>query len=136
QIRPASPANAASVPRLVTIPKRAATGSSDLMYRITFKPPATPGGKATAEVIFVAEGASATALTPEAPSTSFVPKTQGGYRYGEFPKNNAVERYWSEHPAEQRQVFHWIENEAGAKFDKVITAKSGSGAGPALPLST
>src|SRR5262249_2851232 len=109
-------------------PQRAAKGSLDLTYRITFRPPAAPGGKGTAEVIFIAQGPGAAAVTPERPSTSFVPKTQGGYRHGEFP-NGDVERYWDEQREEQRQVFPWVEDTAPAKFDQVITAKSGSGTG-------
>jgi hypothetical protein len=128
QVRPSSSATASSVPRLITIPPRVAKGSRGLTYRITFRPPAAPAAKGSAEVKFIAEGAGAAAVTPERPSTSFVPKTQGGYRHGEFP-NGDVERYWHQHRDEQRQVFHWIENAAPSKFDQIVTAKSGSGAG-------
>jgi Domain of unknown function (DUF4157) len=128
QMRPATPAITAPVERLVTIPQRAAKGSRDLLYQIIFRPPASPGGKATAVINFVAEGPGAAPVTAEAPSTSFVPKTQGAYNTGGFPNNNDALQYWDAHPNEQRQVFHWIENEAGPKFDQVITAKTGSGA--------
>jgi Domain of unknown function (DUF4157) len=128
QMRPPTPTIAAPVTRLVTIPQRAAKGSRDLAYRITFRPPASPTDKGTVDVIFIAEGPGATALTPETPSTSFVPKTQGGYSFGEFPNNNDVLQYWEAHQDEQRQVFNWIENAAGARFDQVIVARTGSGA--------
>jgi hypothetical protein len=126
QMRPATPAITAPVTHLVTIPQSAVKGSRDLTYQIIFRPPGTPGGKATAEIHFVAE-ALEKAVTPEAPSTSFVPKIQGGYNHAGFPNDDPL-AYWDAHQNEQRQVFHWIENEAPGKFDQIVTAKSGSGA--------
>jgi hypothetical protein len=124
QMRPA-PDISAPVTHLLTVPQRPAKGSRDLVYQIVFRPRSSPDKKATAEIHFVAEELGG-AVTPEAPSTTFVPKIQGGYNHAGFPNNDPL-AYWDAHQDEQRQVFHWIENEAGAKFDQIITAKTRGG---------
>ena len=112
QMRPATPNIITPIEHLVTIPPRAAKGSRGMVYQIIFRPRSSPRDKTIAEIYFVAEGPGAAPVTPEAPSTTFVPKTQGGYSHSGFPNNDAL-RYWDTHQDEQRQVFHWIEGEAG-----------------------
>ena len=127
QMRPQPPAITQDVTRLVTIPKRSPT-SRDVAYQIRFEAQLHPGEqKKRVDVAFVAERGGASAVTADPTSTSFTPKTQGGYSFGSFPDNDAA-KYWQSHQDEQRRVFNWIENAAPAHFDQVITTSSGSGA--------
>jgi hypothetical protein len=128
QARPQPATITQDVTKLVTIPKRAAPGSRDVAYQITFEAQLHPGErKNRVDISFLAEGSGASPVTAESTSTSFVPKTQGGYNFGSFPRND-VTAYWQSHPDEQRRVFNWIENAAPDRFDQVITTTSGSGA--------
>lgn len=132
QMRPQAPMLAVEMTKLIHIPQRRELGSRSLTYKITFRPPAQAKASGTVDVIFVAEGKSSTPITAEEPSTSFTPKTKGGYGHGQFPGND-VERYWEAHRGEERQVFNWIENAASNHFEQIITAKprKASGSQPA-----
>ena len=107
---------------LVAIPKRTDAGQSqNLLYQINFKPRANPAGHDTVEILFVAVGAGATAITPDPPSTSFTPKPVG-YQSSGFPQK--PDDYWRAHRAEERLVFSWIETRAPAKFDQIVKTPS------------
>ena len=111
---------------VVKIPKRAAAGASqDLTYQITFKPREVKTDRDIVEIRFIAEGAGATPVVPDPPSTSFTPKPIQ-YSTNSFPQNPDI--YWQAHREEQRRVFHWIEAEAPRpRFDQVITMTVTSG---------
>ncbi len=119
QMRPRA-AVAREIGNVVTVRKRPGAGASqDLAYQINFKPRQSPGGHDIVEILFVAAGAGAVPLRPDAPSTSFT--RSAGYTPGGFPQNDAA-RYWQAHPEEERRVFSWVETRAGARFDQVIDA--------------
>ena len=121
QIRPPSPVTG-ETRRVVSVRKRPkAAASQDLVYQVNFKPRPSPAERDIVEVIFVAAGAGAVPLTPDAPSTSFT--RSAGYTPVDFPQRD-VAGYWRAHPDEERRVFSWVETRAGDKFDQVIDTGS------------
>ena len=110
------------VTKMITVPKRPAKGSKDVTYEITFRPAPAANQKGDVELVFVFEGA---AVSPEAPSTSFTPKTTGGIPEANFPQNNPA-AYWQAHGEEYRRVYSWMENTAPDKFDQLLTITVGN----------
>jgi hypothetical protein len=127
QVRPQPPTITHDIIQVVNIPKRQARGSQDLAYLVTFHPPTVQGQRGIVDVDFVAEAAGGAPVVPAGTSTTFRPKTQGGYSHGNFPGND-VTKYWVSHREEERRVFNWVENSAGQHFDQILTLTTGSGA--------
>jgi hypothetical protein len=125
QMRPQPSSIAQDVTKVVTIPKRAAAGSRDVTYQITFEARPLPGNKENRVlVLFVAENKAASTVTADDPAPV---RSTPAYQHGSFPHNDA-DKYWQDHPGEHRRVFNWIENTAPQHFDQVITTTTGNGA--------
>ncbi len=96
-----------------------------LLYKLTFRPPASQGALPRLEIAFVVSGAAATAPTAVAAApANFQPATPNSTSWSGFPGTaaNPLAAYWTAHPQEHRAVFNFIENTAPARFDQVIEA--------------
>lgn len=98
-----------------------------LLYKLTFQPPASRGARPRLEIAFVVSGTAAVAPTavPAAPA-GFQPATPNSTSFSGFPGTaaNQLAAYWTAHPQEHQAVFNFIENTAPASFDQVIEART------------
>ncbi|NOY63148.1 MAG: DUF4157 domain-containing protein [Gammaproteobacteria bacterium] len=96
-----------------------------LLYKLTFQPPARRGALPRLEINFVASGAVATAPTtvPAAPA-NFQPATPNAFSFVGFPGGgaNPLAAYWTAHPQEHQALFNFIENSAPPRFDQLVEA--------------
>ena len=106
-----------------------ASTAPQLLYKVTFQPPATRRGKPRLTLEFITSGAAATGPTTIAAApASFQPATPNRLSYSGFPGpiNTALDDYWQAHPDEHRAVFQYIQSTAQASFDVVIEATTSS----------
>ena len=107
-----------------TIPAAAGgspTQAPELLYSVTFGPPAAGDPRPVLTFEFVASGAPVT--VPAAPA-DYVPGTHALSSQGFGSGGHAA--YFTAHPEHHRALFHWLENSAPASFDQVVTTATAS----------
>jgi hypothetical protein len=98
--------------------------TSELLYRFTFDPPAPGDSRPRLEISFVASGSASVAIqAPTAPAT-FQPSQPGMMHIGFPGGGNQPDAYWQAHPDEHRGLFQWMETQAPASFNQVITTET------------
>ncbi len=99
----------------------ASTQASELLYRFSFDPPAPGDARPRLEISFIASGSGSTPIeAPSAPATYH--PSQPALSFQGFPSGGSQPgAYWQAHPDEHRALFQWIETQAPASFDQVIT---------------
>lgn len=121
------PAGALKAEEIITVsipPRAGAPQSKALLYRFTFRPVAKgapKGALQTVGVDFVAEGTRATVTAaPTTPAAYTAPELSVGA--SDFP--DGMGNYWTKHPEEKKQLYRWIENASGPKFDQIVTTST------------
>jgi hypothetical protein len=118
QVKPAKTKTKAE--KIVTIAARSgAKKSKDLTYRFKFIP-GKGKKKASVEVQFTGEAGAAKVTAAPTPAATFQPSNLP-MSYGGFPGKNNITAYFKANPEAHSQLFNWIENSAGSKFDQIIT---------------
>ncbi|MBV9880008.1 MAG: DUF4157 domain-containing protein [Gemmatirosa sp.] len=112
---------AGSGSRVVTIPARGA-GTKALAYRLDFAPPAKAGGQPRLDVVFLAEGAAAVAVTPATPKTA--PTWPSTWQEGRFPGTGGLNYYAKAHPAETDQLMAFVAATPAGAFDQLVTTRT------------
>jgi hypothetical protein len=96
-----------------------------LNCEVVFQPTVTPNQKGVITlrlVMGVATGLSQSSSTFTEPGRKeYIPRQGHHVTLRGFPGDGS--KYWDEHHEEQVRIFHWVENEAPAKFDQLLTIK-------------
>lgn len=108
------------VTKQVAIPTRG-TKTKALLYEFVWIPKGKGDKQPKLEIHFKAEGPKAKVSAAPAPAAGYTPSALS-VGSTDFPE--PIADYWKKHPDEQKQVYNWVENVAGATFDTVLTTKT------------